>query len=307
MRCTECGTPTAQDQARCPDCQDANVPSSPFAEAPSRLARTPGILERGVAFASRCPVAGEGANAARSALAEVPSLSQLSRESTETAMGVEPADHDLHLPMTDSLEGPLAAAGDERSTRPQLTGRVISLNPHETDAPAMDVCLGLSRVLGLFMVLAAPLVVVRLSLALLSAGSPLVAFALIATAVIWCMPANLIALLRWVTGLDHASPPPVPVRYLRVRREDDGAEIELRLKGYLVRGSLNVDDRVSAWGRWRGGALLVNRAFNHRPRSRVRTRSGQSWPALLITAALAGGLILAVFAPTSLIVQGGTP
>jgi translation initiation factor IF-1 len=64
----------------------------------------------------------------------------------------------------------------------------------------------------------------------------------------------------------------VPIVVIRVRTEE-GIQRIARFRGYLIKANLSLGDKVSLWGKRRGGVLFVRRAYNHTARAVVSTRS----------------------------------
>jgi len=63
----------------------------------------------------------------------------------------------------------------------------------------------------------------------------------------------------------------VSTRSVRVR-DSTGQETSVRMKGDILRGTIGMGDMVSFWGRWEGGTLHMQAAFNHKLNADVRLR-----------------------------------
>jgi hypothetical protein len=143
-----------------------------------------------------------------------------------------------------------------------LIGRVIMMEPPHQERPDFDWYKFFTKVI--WIILALPF--------------------LLAVAVIVCLlriarPGSLLSMLFMSAALNplrRQERDTVPVRYLRVR-DDDEVEWLARVKGEFHFGNISTDDLVSLRGKWRGGTLCVTNGYNHRTRSRIAIRRSNSW------------------------------
>lgn len=73
-------------------------------------------------------------------------------------------------------------------------------------------------------------------------------------------------ILRGRSSLEHQ-----PVFILRIERDDGGLE-QARIESDLDGATMDLGDRVSIWGKRRGGVTIVNQAFNHTIGAEVRLK-----------------------------------
>jgi hypothetical protein len=81
-------------------------------------------------------------------------------------------------------------------------------------------------------------------------------------------PALVIPFLLYGLGQRN---PQVPTRYLRVE-DQAGKQYVVRMKGDPQRGMLSQGDQAAFWGRWEGGNLSMERAWNQKTNSEVRLK-----------------------------------
>ncbi|GEM_PF-2168071 len=158
----------------------------------------------------------------------------------------------------------------------QVVGTVIQVEQTYEEPPDFDPArfsIGILLILILFPVLISCFAVyMTCGLALLIIGLGGVFAAL--------NPLNALGILYFLGLGGKAKDERVPVRNFRVR-DDGGNEYQIRMKGQSPYGNVSSGDILSIWGKWRGGVLLLARAFNHRTNSMVTIRQS-SWGIVLI-------------------------
>ena len=155
-----------------------------------------------------------------------------------------------------------------------MTGRVIAVEQSHTERPGFDVCRALTKLLW-FLLLFPVVAAIAVPLILLRFFS--------GTDLLW---------LGFIFRSNSRASEQIPVWYARVRRVDDDGEVMVRLKGLYSTGNVGADDLVSFWGSWRDGVLVAKRGFNHRTRSQIAFQHSR-WPILLVlTLAVAIGLVI---------------
>lgn len=102
---------------------------------------------------------------------------------------------------------------------------------------------------------------------------------------------SLAFLQTLINPFNGRQPEQVPVRYLRVRDEQE-SEWMVRVKGRFTSGNVGTDDLISLWGKWRGGTLAMRRGYNHRTNSRIELARSWSWLGFAVTV----GIILVLMA-----------
>ena len=90
---------------------------------------------------------------------------------------------------------------------------------------------------------------------------------------------------------------PMPVTMIRLRLHDD-REIQLRLKGQLIGGSVTEGDRIAASGSWRSGVLVVRRIDCERTGATIVPRQPRACRLALV------GLCILLFAGLWLYLAG---
>ncbi|RMH78718.1 MAG: hypothetical protein D6681_19835 [Calditrichaeota bacterium] len=96
----------------------------------------------------------------------------------------------------------------------------------------------------------------------------------------------------WImVGRGHSGGREEPVMNA-VIRTSTGEQRTVRIKGHLVRGSLQSGDRVALNGRWDGGTLLFRRGRNLTTGSELRLRPNYWKPVFFILLAAALGLVI---------------
>lgn len=78
-------------------------------------------------------------------------------------------------------------------------------------------------------------------------------------------------LSAWVLR-GRSSPEHQPVFILRIER-DDGRVEQARIESDLYGATMDLGDRVSIWGKRRGGVAVVSKAFNHTIGAEVRLKN----------------------------------
>ena len=107
-----------------------------------------------------------------------------------------------------------------------------------------------------------------------------------------CFSGSNLLWMGWLFKGNGRAVEQIPVWFARVRREDDGTEVMVRIKGRYATGNFAADDLVSLWGTWSDGVLTAKRGFNHRTRSRISFEYSV-WPVLLlVTLAMIVGMAI---------------
>jgi len=155
-----------------------------------------------------------------------------------------------------------------------VTGRVIAVEHSHTEPRGFDICRVLTKTLWFLALL--PVIVV--------VGGVLLALR--------CFSGTDLLWMGYFFRGNGRAAEQIPVWYARVRREDDGAEVMVRIKGAYATGNVGADDIVSFWGTWQDGVLIAKRGLNHRTRSKI-TFHRSIWPVLLLlTLAMIVGLAI---------------
>ncbi len=95
----------------------------------------------------------------------------------------------------------------------------------------------------------------------------------------------------------HGGGREVPVMTVVVRTPT-GENRTVRIKGHLVRGSIQSGDRVAMNGRWEGGTLLFRQGMNMTTRSELRLRPNYWKPVLVILLGLSVAFVIYVMNQT---------
>lgn len=177
---------------------------------------------------------------------------------------------------------------DKRVASAELSGRVIAAEPVIHERPDFDWCKLTTRLLWFLLLVVSPFVLLRT--VLVHWGALPAVFAIIGFLFLlrFFSPTNMFSLIQLnmlLNPLRRNEAEQVPVRYFRVRDSHEREWI-VRMKGQIDGGNIAPDDLISAWGKWRSGALALSRAYNHRTQSFVFVRTSQSWIMLAATAGL---------------------
>jgi hypothetical protein len=81
-----------------------------------------------------------------------------------------------------------------------------------------------------------------------------------------------LALTFLLYGMRSGGTPQVPARYLRVQ-DVSGRQHIVKMKGDIMWGMLSHGDDAQFWGRWQGGNLVMDRAFNKATNSQVMLKT----------------------------------
>jgi len=163
------------------------------------------------------------------------------------------------------------------ASRADVTGRVIAVEHSHTEPRSFDIYRVLTKALWFLALLPVIVVVGGLCLALKCFSGM-----------------DLLWLGYFFRGNGRAAEQ-IPVWYARVRREDDGAEVMVRIKGYAS-GNVAADDLMDFWGKWRDGVLVAKSGFNQRTRALI-TFHRSVWPVLfMLTLAMFIGLAICLHA-----------
>ena len=74
---------------------------------------------------------------------------------------------------------------------------------------------------------------------------------------------------------------PMPILAIRLRLPSE-REVQLRMKGHVDGGMAMEGDRISAWGKWRGGVFRVNRIFCERTGATMTPKQPNSFVSALV-------------------------
>lgn len=184
---------------------------------------------------------------------------------------------------------------ERRVASAELSGRVITAEPVIHEQPDFDWCKLATRLLWFLLLVVSPFILLRTVLVHLGALPVILAIVGFLFLLKFFSPTNILSLLHLhmlLNPLRRNEAEQVPVRYFRVRDSHEREWI-VRMKGQIDGGNIAPDDLISAWGKWRSGALVLSRAYNHRTQSYVFVRTSQSWIMLAATAGLI--LFLAIY------------
>ena len=171
------------------------------------------------------------------------------------------------------------------SPRGNVNGRVIIAEPAHQEQPDFDWYRLFTRILWLLLLVILPLVILRGVLQYLGGLPALLTFVGFLFLLRFVSPTNLFMVMQLSQRLNPAPQGAmelVPVRYFRVRQDDD-SEVLVRVKGVFTHGNIGQDDLVSLWGAWRQGTFQAGRGYNHRSRSWVELRRSYSRIVFAIT------------------------
>lgn len=187
-----------------------------------------------------------------------------------------------------------------------VTGRVIAADNSEREDADWDVFLFLTRSLWFALFILSPILVIWWLLVMAGGFSAILALVVFVCLLRFIAPGNLFSLVHLAVLLNpfrRCERNGVPVRYLRVRDQQEGDEFIVRLKGQYAAADLRADDLVSFQGKWRDGVLHATRAYNDRPKAYVRIRESWSWLWFCLTLVAIGCLILAFREPIAVVAQ----
>jgi len=181
-----------------------------------------------------------------------------------------------------------ALTEDKRVASAELSGRVIAAEPVIHEKPDFDWCKFATRLLWFLLLVVSPFILLRAVLVHLGALPVIFAIFGFLFLLKFISPTNIFSLIQlnmFLNPLRRHEAEQIPVRYFRVRDSHEREWI-VRMKGQIDGGNIAPDDIISAWGKWRSGALALSRAYNHRTQSFVFVRTSQSWIMLAATAGL---------------------
>jgi hypothetical protein len=188
----------------------------------------------------------------------------------------------------------------------RVKGRIIAAEQSGAEPPDFNLCMMLNRGIWLLLIIAAPFLLVG---ALFLRVGPFTGF----TAAVGCLfllryltPSNILAVLHLsflLHPFDRSRDPAVPVRFLRVRDQEVGAEHMVRIKGWTHGGNLSSDDLVTFDGKWKSGVLHARRSYNHRTRSMTTVRESLSWLALCASLGVIATLIILLKEPVGWLIR----
>lgn len=215
----------------------------------------------------------------------------------------QPAEHERPFPspagMPQDLDPSTVARAD-------VTGRVIAMDGPHLERPDLDICRIVTRTLWVLLLIASPLIFLRIVMGTLGGLSALLALLALFFFLRFLSPTNLFAMFHLaalLNPLGRREIDQVPVRYLRVRGLDGDREHVVRMKGALALSNVMPGDIVSCWGTFQGGVLRTTRAFSHRTQSWIEIERSHSALKLVATVLLIGFLVLYFFEPVMLIWQ----
>lgn len=171
-------------------------------------------------------------------------------------------------------------------TRPDLTGRIFLTSERPAEPPDLDPWLWVSRFLVLTLIA---------GILLLSweEAQKRLGFIVIACIVVffWLISrfrglgmlliVAVLGLGRLFGGLFRAPQEMLPVRLCRLY-DDQGREHIIRIKGRIIGGDIDQEDRLALWGRQRQGTWIFRRGFNIRPRSWILVEGSYTWITAII-------------------------
>jgi hypothetical protein len=177
---------------------------------------------------------------------------------------------------------------DKRVANAEVSGRVIAAEPVIHEQPDFDWCKLATRLLWFLLLVVSPFILLRTVLVHLGALPVVLAVIGFLFLLRFFSPTNILSLLHLhmlLNPLRRNEAEQVPVRYFRVRDSHEREWI-VRMKGQIDGGNIAPDDLISAWGKWRSGALALSRAYNHRTQSYVFVKTSQSRMMLAATVGL---------------------
>jgi hypothetical protein len=177
---------------------------------------------------------------------------------------------------------------DKRVANAEVSGRVIAAEPVIHEQPDFDWCKLTTRLLWFLLLVVSPFILLRTVLVHLGALPVVLAIIGFLFLLRFFSPTNILSLLHLhmlLNPLRRNEAEQVPVRYFRVRDSHEREWI-VRMKGQIDGGNIAPDDLISAWGKWRSGALALSRAYNHRTQSYVFVKTSQSRMMLAATVGL---------------------
>jgi len=187
-----------------------------------------------------------------------------------------------------------------------VTGRVIAMEPLYLEDSDFDTCRLLTILIWLLILLASPILAVY-GLLVFSGTLPAV-LACIGLFLVFraINPLHLLSSFQMFYLLNpfrHNKDKQVPVRYLRVRVQQDASEVMARIKGTFTAGNVAADDLVTLLGRWHSGVLFVRNGENQRTRSRIELQRSHSWVGLALTVIVILSLVSAFYGPTKTLLK----
>ena len=261
MRCYGCGNRVADGQDECPTCH------VPLRALGSSTVNTPASV----------PVVAPGASDMV--------------EATRERQAVAPLPTHGHTALQQAASMIASVATTAQSilayvlpTKSTVHGRVIIAESAGAEDPDPDVCKVITRILWIIMLL--PFIIVAAVVCLMFRGSS---------------PLNLFAMLGVFRFLNPVArnTAQVPVRYFRIRENDTGSEVMVRMKGRLTHGNIGQEDLVTLSGRSRGGTLYAQEGTNHRTVSTIRLARSYSWVGLILTLLCFLAVVVTVHEPTA--------
>jgi hypothetical protein len=263
MRCYECGNRVTDGQEECPRCHAALWALGPTAAVNTAAAPLT------IAAHSDSTVA----------------LTSRGRQD----MALPPSRGEMVLQQTGAVVAGVASAAQSALAlvippMRSVHGRVFIADSAFSEDPDLDVCKLITRILWIIILL--PFLIVAAAVCLMFRRSS---------------PINLFAMLGVFRFLNPVARnnAQVPVRYFRIREDDTGSEVMVRMKGQLTHGNIGQEDLVTLSGRSRGGTLYAQDGYNHRTASTIRLARSYSWIGLILTILFALAAGVAVHAPTA--------
>ncbi len=175
---------------------------------------------------------------------------------------------------------------------PTVTGSVFMVRDSQ-EPPDRDIFLWLSRFLGFTLII--ELIVLVFTRAYQQLGVILILGMFIALLLFSRLLGGLFlfalfGFARLLSPLFGSRNETVPVRLCRIL-DDQQQEYIVRIKGRIIRGDIDTNDRVAIWGRSREGTLHFRRGYNIRARSWIRLEGCYTWILALILGILNGYLL----------------
>ena len=190
---------------------------------------------------------------------------------------------------TYGAENPAAGLEDAPrylGARPALLGRIFQAVERPAEPPDFDLWLWASRILVVSLIMGLLFLSweeVYRRIGLLLVGGIIGFFWLVSRirgiGVLFIV--GVLGLGRLFGTLFRAPQELLPVRLCRLL-DDQGQEHIIRIKGRIIRGDVDQEDRLAVWGHLRQGTWHFRRGFNMRPRSWVLIEDSYTWVTTII-------------------------
>uniref|UniRef100_A0A7V4G8R6 Uncharacterized protein n=1 Tax=Desulfobacca acetoxidans TaxID=60893 RepID=A0A7V4G8R6_9BACT len=174
--------------------------------------------------------------------------------------------------------------------RPPLVGRVFVATERPAEPPDFDPWLWISRFLAITLIMGLLFLSweeVFRRLGILAIGGLVGFFWLVSRSrgMGMLFIVAVLGLARLFGAVFRRPQELLPVRICRLM-DDQGREHIVRIKGRIIRGDVDQEDRVAVWGRRRHRTWLFRRGFNIRPQSWVLVEGSYTWITTLLLALL---------------------